>query len=48
MLSHSNPGPWLIGGVVASLVLGATYLYSVRGTALLLDMAAAAAGMFCF
>jgi hypothetical protein len=43
-----NTGPWLIGGMVAALVLSAAYLYTVRGTALLLDMAAAAGGMFCF
>jgi hypothetical protein len=47
MLSRVS-GPWLIGGTVSALVLGAAYLYTVRGTALLLDMAAAAGGMFCF
>jgi hypothetical protein len=39
---------WLIGGSVGALALGAAYLYAVRGTALLLDLAAAAGGMFCF
>lgn len=52
MLSQSrsgrSSGPWLIGGAVVVLMAGATYLYAVRGTALLLDMAAAAGGMFCF
>jgi hypothetical protein len=43
-----NIGQWLIGGGVTALVVGAAYLYTVRGTALLLDMAAAAGGMFCF
>jgi hypothetical protein len=47
MFGHSNSGPWLIGSVVAGLVAGATYLYTVRGAALLLDMAAVG-GMFCF
>jgi hypothetical protein len=48
MLSRSNPGAWLIGGTVAALGLGAAYLYMVRGTALLLDLAAGAGGLFCF
>jgi hypothetical protein len=48
MLSRSNSGPWLIGSAVAALFLGAVYLYMVRGTALLLDLAAAAGGLFCF
>jgi hypothetical protein len=47
MLSRIS-GPWLIGGAVATLFLSAAYLYTVRGTALLLDMAAAAGGLFCF
>jgi hypothetical protein len=47
MLSRAS-GPWLIGGVVSALVVSAAYLYTVRGTALLLDMAAATGGMFCF
>ena len=47
-MSSSHPAPWLIGGAVAALVLGAAYLYAVRGTALLLDLAAAAGGLFCF
>jgi hypothetical protein len=41
-------GPWLIGGLVTALCLGAAYLYTVRGTALLLDLAAAAGGLFCY
>jgi hypothetical protein len=45
MLSRVS-GPWLIGCGVSALVVGAAYLYTVRGTALLLDMAAG--GMFCF
>jgi hypothetical protein len=51
MFSRSNSGnpvPWLIGGTVAALFLGAAYLYMLRGTALLLDLAAAAGGLFCF
>ena len=48
MLSQRSSGPWLIGSLVAAMVLGATYLYAVRGTVMLLDMAAAVGGMFCF
>jgi hypothetical protein len=48
MLSQRRTGPWIVGSLVAVLVLGATYLYAVRGTAMLLDLAAAAGGMFCF
>jgi hypothetical protein len=38
---------WLLRGTLGMLVLGAGYLYAVRGPALLLDLAAAG-GMFCF
>jgi hypothetical protein len=41
-------GIWLTGGLVTALCLGAAYLYTVRGTALLLDLAAAAGGLFCY
>jgi hypothetical protein len=37
-----------IGVAVAALLLGAGYLYAVRGEALLLDLAAMARGLFCF
>jgi hypothetical protein len=47
-MSGSNTVPWLIGGTAAALFLGAAYLYAVRGTALLLDLAAAAGGLICF
>jgi hypothetical protein len=46
--SRQSPfGPWLIRSAVLALCLGAIYLYQVRGTALLMDLAALG-GMFCF
>ena len=38
---------WVIGGV-GVLIAGALYLWAVRGTAILLDLAAAAKGVLCF
>ena len=37
-------GLWLALGLLS---LGAAYLYSVRGTAILLDLSSGIAGMFC-
>ena len=37
-------GLWLGLGLLS---LGAAYLYSVRGTAILLDLSSGIAGMFC-
>ncbi|MCL4765971.1 MAG: hypothetical protein KJZ80_07060 [Hyphomicrobiaceae bacterium] len=37
----------LVGGAVAALMLGAGYLYAVRGEAILLDLAAMGRGLFC-
>lgn len=37
----------LLAGVGLSL-LGAAYLYAVRGTAIIFDLASGMAGMFCF
>jgi hypothetical protein len=45
--SRSQFGPWLIRSAVLLLCVGAVYLYKVRGTALLMDLAALG-GMFCF
>jgi hypothetical protein len=44
----SARGPWTVRAVVAALVLGAAYLYSVRGGALLMDLASGAAGLLCW
>ena len=38
-------GLGLMLGIVA---IGAVYLYAVRGTAILFDLASGMAGMFCF
>ncbi len=37
-----------LGGVLAMVLVGAVYLYAVRGTAMILDLANGMAGMFCF
>ena len=47
MQGRSVQGPRLVGIAVAALAIGATYLYAVRGSALLLDLAALG-GMICF
>ncbi|MGH6815665.1 MAG: hypothetical protein ACREC6_08170 [Hyphomicrobiaceae bacterium] len=38
----------VVGAVLTAAMGGAVYLYAVRGTALLLDLAAAASRVFCF
>ncbi len=37
----------VIGGAVAVLMLGAGYLYAVRGEAILLDLAAMGSALLC-
>ncbi len=37
----------LVGGAVTALMLGAGYLYAVRGEAILIDLAAMGRGLFC-
>ena len=37
----------LVGSCVALLMLGAGYLYAVRGEAILIDLAAMGRAMFC-
>jgi hypothetical protein len=45
----SSLSPRIAAGVaVAALMLGAGYLYAVRGSALLLDLAAMGRGILCF
>jgi hypothetical protein len=43
----ASVGPWIVRSLVLGLVLGAVYLYAVRGSALLMDLASGAAGLFC-
>jgi hypothetical protein len=43
----ANVRIWIYGGL-GVLVAGALYLWAVRGTAILLDLAAAAKGVLCF
>jgi hypothetical protein len=37
-----------LGLALGIVTIGAVYLYSVRGTAILFDLASGMAGMFCF
>jgi hypothetical protein len=37
-----------VAGILAVLLLGAVYLYTVRGQALLIDFAAMTRGLLCF
>ena len=37
-----------LGSALAMVLFGAVYLYDVRGTAIILDLANGMAGMFCF
>jgi hypothetical protein len=37
-----------VGATLAGLLAGAVYLYSVRGQALLLELAAMTRGLLCF
>ena len=37
-----------LAGALGMVLVGAVYLYAVRGTAILLDLANGMAGMFCF
>ncbi len=37
-----------LGVAVGFALIGAAYLYTVRGTAILFDLASGMAGMFCF
>ena len=37
-----------LAGALGLLLVGAVYLYAVRGTAIILDLANGMAGMFCF
>jgi hypothetical protein len=39
---------FLIGGSVMLLMAGAAYLYLVRGSAMLIDLAATGRALFCF
>ena len=45
----SNALPKIAVGLTVTLLLaGASYLYAVRGTAILLDLAGMAYGLLCF
>ncbi len=37
-----------LGLMLGVVTIGAIYLYAVRGTAIIFDLAAGIAGMFCF
>ena len=45
----SNALPKIAAGLTLALLLGgASYLYAVRGSAMLLDLASMARGLLCF
>jgi hypothetical protein len=46
----TRPSAWrkVVFGLIALALVGAGYLYLVRGNAIILDLASGMVGMFCF